>query len=161
MTKKDRRIAGDEFASKNTKNLKNCSREIRAQDLRQLYYLKREIKEQQRRIEELETLATKCTSRITGMPHGLGISDKVGKYASEISDLKNLLDLNIKKCFFELNKLDRYIQSVNDSETRMILTLRYMNGMSWKKISQNMGCYGDGSTERKKHNRFLKVSLNS
>ena len=130
-------------------------------ELSQLYYLKKEIKEQQRRLEELETIATSCTAKITGFPHGTGINDKIGNYAAQIVDLKGLLDLNLKKCFYELNRLDRYIQSVDDSEMRIILTLRYSQGLSWQQIAELMGTLGDGSTERKKHNRFLKLSRNS
>lgn len=130
-------------------------------ELSQLYYLKKEIKEQQRRLSELEALATSCTAKITGLPNGNGISDKIANYATEIADLKSLLDLNLKKCFYELNRLDRFISSVNDSEMRIILTLRYSQGLSWQQIAQNMGVLGDGSTERKKHNRFLKLSRNS
>ncbi len=130
-------------------------------ELSQLYYLKKEIKEQQRRFEELETIAMSCTAKITGLPHGTGINDKIGNYAAQIADLKSLLDLNLKKCFYELNRLDRYIQSVDDSEMRIILTLRYSQGLSWQQIAEIMGILGDGSTERKKHNRFLKLSRNS
>lgn len=130
-------------------------------ELSQLYYLRKEIKEQQRRLSELEALATNCTAKITGLPNGNGVSDKVANYAAQIADLKGLLDLNLKKCFYELNRLDRFISSVKDSEMRIILTLRYSQGLSWQQIAQNMGVLGDGSTERKKHNRFLKLSRNS
>ena len=130
-------------------------------ELSQLYYLRKEIKEQQRRLSELEALATSCTAKITGLPNGNGVSDKIANYATEIADLKSLLDLNLKKCFYELNRFDRFISSVKDSEMRIILTLRYSQGLSWQQIAQNMGVLGDGSTERKKHNRFLKLSRNS
>lgn len=130
-------------------------------ELSQLYYLKKEIKEQQRRIAELEAAATKCTANISGMPSGKGISDKVGKYAARIADLKAILDLNLKKSFYELNKLTRYIESIEDSEMKLIFSFRYIQNMSWYEISKNLGSLGDGSTERKKHNRFLKVSRNS
>ena len=130
-------------------------------ELSQLYYLRKEIKEQQRRLSELEALATNCTAKITGLPNGNGVSDKIANYATEIADLKSLLDLNLKKCFYELNRLDRFISSVNDSAMRIILTLRHSQGLSWQQIAQNMGVLGDGSTERKKHNRFLKLSRNS
>ena len=130
-------------------------------ELSQLYYLRREIKEQQRRLSELEALATSCTANVTWIPNGNGISDKVANYAAQIADLKGLLDLNLKKCFYELNRLDRFISSVKDSEMRIILTLRYSQGLTWQQVAQNMGVLGDGSTERKKHNRFLKLSRNS
>lgn len=130
-------------------------------ELSQLYYLKKEIKEQQRRLSELEAAATDCSAKITGLPSGKGISDKIGNYAAQIADLKALLDLNLKKCFYELNRLNRYIESIEDTEIKLIFSLRYMHGMSWREISKSIGTLGDGSTERKKHNRYLKVSRNS
>ena len=125
-------------------------------ELSQLYYLKKEIKTQQKRIKELEAAATSCSSKMDGLPSGKGITDKIGNYAAQIADLKSLLDLNLKKCFYELNRLNRYIQSVEDSQIRMILTLRYVSGLTWQQIAKSMGRIGDGSTERKKLNRFLK-----
>jgi hypothetical protein len=125
-------------------------------ELSQLYYLNREIEEMQIRLQELESLATCCTANITGMPHASGISDKVGKYAAEIADLKSLLDLNLKKCFYELNRLNRYINSIEDSEIRMILSLRYINGLCWEQVAGSISPYASGESVRKAHDRFLR-----
>lgn len=125
-------------------------------ELSQLYYLNREIEEQQRRLHELECLATSCTSQITGMPKVQWNSDKVAKYAAEIADLKALLDLNLKKCFYEFNRLNRYIETIDDSLMRTVLALRYINGLSWRQIAFSIG---GGNTEdgvRQMVHRFLK-----
>lgn len=127
-----------------------------AQELRQLYYLNREIEEQKQRLKELETAATGAASRITGMPYGYEISDKVGNYSAEIADLKAAIEMNMKRCWQELNKLTTYINSVDDSLTRQILTLRYINGLPWAQVA---ACIGGGNTEdsvRKIHTRFLE-----
>ncbi|MBO5369141.1 MAG: DUF1492 domain-containing protein, partial [Clostridia bacterium] len=121
----------------------------------------KEIKEQQRRLSELEALATSCTAKITGLPNGNGVSDKIANYATEIADLENLIAENLKQCIKEYKKLTIFIKSIEDSQLRLILTLRYINNFTWQQIAQNMGVLGDGSTERKKHNRFLKLSRNS
>jgi len=126
-------------------------------ELSQLYYLNREIEEQQFRLAELETVATSCTATITGLPRANNISDKLVEYAVEIADLKALLDINLKKCFYELNRLNRYIQSVDDSQMRLILSLRYINGLSWQQIAFSIG-ETDESYPRRKHNKFLKDS---
>ncbi|WP_411679874.1 hypothetical protein [Clostridium thailandense] len=126
------------------------------QELSQLYYLNREIEQLKNRITELECVATSTSSRITGMPHASGISDKVGKYAAEIADLKELLDLNLKKCFYELNRLNRYIESIDNSELRMILSLRYINGLSWEQVAVSISPYASGESVRKAHERFLR-----
>ena len=125
-------------------------------ELSQLYYLNREIEEIQRRIEELETLAKGCTYTITGMPRTKSINDKIAKYVAEIADLNCLLDLNLKKCFYELNRINRYIDSVEDAEMRMILTFRYINGLPWEQVAMNISPYASGDSVRKAHDRFLR-----
>ncbi len=100
-------------------------------ELSQFYYLKKEIKEQQRWLKELEKLATSCIAKITGVSEWGGVSDKIVNYAIEIAGLKSLLDLNLKKCFYELNHINRFIDSVQDSKMRIILMLRYIQNLSW------------------------------
>jgi len=124
-------------------------------ELSQLYWLNREIDEQQRRLDELECLATSCTSHITGMPRSTGVTDRLSKYVAEIVDLKGLIDLNIKKCFYELNRLNRYIETIEDSQMRMIISLRYINGLNWVQIAMSIGGGNTADGVRKAHDRFL------
>ena len=110
---------------------------------------------QKREIHKLETAAIACTAKITGLPSGRGISDKIGNYAAQIADLKGLLDLNLKKCFYELNRLDRYIQSVDDPLLRQIMTYRFVNGYSQSKISYTIGGSNTPDGLKIKMMRFL------
>lgn len=125
-------------------------------ELKNLYYLKKEIVAQKKRIKELENLATSCTAKVTELTNKTEVIDKVGNYAVEIADLKRLLDLNLKKRFYELVRLDKFIESIEDSEIRTILMLRYAQGLSWQQIAKDMGVIGDGSTERKNTTVFLR-----
>ena len=156
MTKKDQRDAGPKFAPRYAEKPKNSERAMTSSELKNLYYLKKEIKQQQRRIAELEAAATNCSTKITGLPSGKGISDKIGNYAAQIADLKALLDLNLKKCFYELNRLDRFIQSVKDPLLRQILTCRFVNGYSWRKIAYTVGGNNTPDGLRVKMMRFLQ-----
>ena len=139
----------------NIEDLCDSSRIMTARELKNLYYLKKEIKEQQRRLAELEAAATNCSSKITGLPSGEGIADKVGKYAAKIADLKALLEQNMGKNLCELNRLEKFIQAVEDSEMRTILALRYIHGFTWQKIAYTIGEH-DEQYPRKKHNAFLE-----
>ena len=156
MTKKDQRDAGPKFAPKYAEKSQKSERAMTSRELKNLYYLKKEIKEQQRRIAELEAVATNCSTKITGLPTGKGISDKIGNYAAQIADLKALLDLNLKKCFYELNRLDRFIQSIEDPLLRQILTCRFVNGYSWRKIAFQIGGGNSVDSVKKKLYRYLK-----
>lgn len=53
------------------------------------------------------------------------------------------------------DRINRFIESVRDSEIRMILTLRYIQNLSWKKIALTIH-YQDESVPRKRHDRFLR-----
>ena len=126
------------------------------QELSQLYYLNREIEHLKTRIAEIEGLATSTTKQITGMPHVVGVSDNIGKYVAELADLKELLQLNLKKCFYEFNRLNRFIQSIEDSQLRMILSLRYINGLSWLQIALSIGGSNTADSIRMQHDRVLR-----
>ena len=120
-------------------------------ELSQFYYLKRKIKEQQRRIAELEALAINCSTKITGLPTGTGISDKIGNYAAQIADLKALLDLNLKKCFYELNRINSYIEGVEEPLIKQIIECH----MSWLQIERAIGGKNRAESLRKKLYRYL------
>lgn len=131
-------------------------------ELSQLYWLSREIDRDKERLAELESAALPGAQKITGMPSGAGLSDKTGNYAAEIADLRGVINANVSRCFYELNRITRYIASVEDSHMRLILTLRYINRLSWKQVAVGMGLEGDGSTQRKQHDSYLRnLSLKS
>lgn len=123
-------------------------------ELSQLYYLKKEIKEQQRRLKELEILATNCTANVTGLPNGNGVSDKIANYATEIADLKNLIEKNLEKCIEKYKELTTFIENIEDSQLRLILTLRYVDHLTWKQIAFKIGNH-DEQNPRKTHDKFF------
>ena len=125
-------------------------------ELSRLFYLKKEIDMQRKRLYELESIATSCTAKITGLPNCKEITDKIGKYASQIADLKCLLDLNLKKCFFELKRLSEYIQSVDDPLVRQIMTYRYIHGFNWIKTTHAIGSVNTTENLQMRLYRYLK-----
>ena len=135
-------------------------RGLTKRELSQLYYLSREIKRDKRRLKELEALAEGTTQHLTGMPIVPGFGDKTARYAIEIMELKEVIECNMRRCMIEYNRLIRFISSVEDSQMRQILTLRYVNGMTWQRIAMEIG-ETDESYPRRKHNKFLKLAENA
>lgn len=125
-------------------------------ELKNLYYLKKEIVEQKKRIKELENLATSCTAKVTELTNKTEVIDKVGNYAVEIADLKRLLDLNLKKRFYELVRLDKFIQTIDDPLIRLIAIYRFEKDMSWTQIAIALGGNNKAESVRKKIYRYLK-----
>ena len=115
---------------------------------------KKEIKEQQRRLSEPEAVATSSCAKITGLPNGNGVSDKIANYATEIADLKSLLDLNLKKCFYELNRLNRFICSIDDTFIKQIMVCRFEHHMSWRESARMLGGNNKPESIRKRLHRY-------
>ncbi|MDP4109543.1 MAG: hypothetical protein Q8878_05885 [Bacillota bacterium] len=126
-------------------------------ELSSLYFLIREIEIQQKRLAEMERISLCPSTVITGMPRCPGISDGVSRFSCEIHDLTRLIEQNVKRCLEERVRLEQYIHLIDDSEIRMIFTLRYINGLSFRQIAFSLG-YQDESVPRKRHNRYLRRS---
>lgn len=125
-------------------------------ELSQLYYLNREIEMDKRRLQELEVKAVSCSANLSGMPRSPGVSDRVGRYAADIVDLKGIIEAKLQQCIYERNRLERYISSIDDSLLRQIFTYRFINGLPWEQVA---ACIGPGYTAaavRQVAHRYIK-----
>ena len=125
------------------------------EELSQLYFLKKELEKEKVRLNELLSLRGGSSMALSPTSFGKSISDKTGELAASISDLREMIDENIKRCFDEMKKISSFIYSIENSEIRLIMSLRFINGMTWQQISFNIG-YQDESTPRKRLERFIK-----
>lgn len=124
-------------------------------DLSQLYYLKREIRNDEQRLIELESAATSITQTISDMPGSGRKSDKTA-IGAEIADLKSIIRAKKEMCIAHYNQIMRYVASVDDSLMRQIITYRHLDMMKWRDIAQKIG---GGNTEdglRKAYTRYLE-----
>lgn len=129
------------------------------QELSRLYWLNKDIQEDQRRLRELESAAEGGTAKISGMPHGAGVGNLVEQYAPQIAELKELISLKVQQTWYELNRLNRYIQGVDDPRMRHIMALRHIDGKTWRQIANSID--GRPDTEeavKKSYYRFLEKS---
>ena len=125
-----------------------------AKELSQLYYLNREIEQDERRLAELEAAATRSTTRAAGLPHMRGFADKTA-LAAEIADIRTMIEANQKLCVAKYNQLMRFIMDVDDSLMRQILKLRHVNGLNWRQVARSIGGNNTEDSVRMAHKRFL------
>lgn len=136
-------------------------------DLNQLRDLNREIEMIKEQIHSLEPRIT--TDKVKGsyleFPytlHEIKISGvDTQEYDQKLRRMRRKLQLRLGELIDLVEEMNKYLEGIQDSEMRQILSLRYINGLTWQQIAAHIGSAGDGSTERKKHDRFLKVSRNS
>ena len=125
-------------------------------ELSQLYYLNKEIDQLSRQLAELEAAATSSTSKITGMPHAACVSDKTA-ISAEIADVKDIIKMKLRLCKIEYKRLNRYINTIDDSYIRQIFRFRYIERLSWQAIAFRIGEH-DEQYPRRKHNTFLNLT---
>ena len=118
-------------------------------ELNQLRYLKSEIELLKKQIGNTEIRTTKDSVKAsqTSFPYieytakieGLDIQE----YDRKIKRLQRKLKRRIGELMDAVEEAEEHIQSVDDSLTRQILSLRYVNGLPWEQVA---ACIGGGNT---------------
>ena len=122
--------------------------------LSQLSWLKLEIEELVTRIRRIESALSGKTSRIDGMPWLGGSKDFLGDLTPQLCDLKDRLAKNRSAAMAEYTSLQAFIENIDDSQVRLIFTLRYLDGLSWHQVAWRLGGNTSDSV-RMAHNRYL------
>ena len=99
----------------------------------EIKYINKEIQRLRSKLVRLESEAYKITPNHDGMPHGGGVSDKVGNAAAQITDVKIDIQVLTLKRDMALNMLSR--DKFEENCIYMRLKLHY----SWAKIAALVG----------------------
>ena len=105
-----------------------------------IYYKLHERLERNRQmLSSLYTAAGLGAQEITGMPHAPGVSDEVSNLVIEIEDLKERISHLESECAQEKRILERYIDTIEDDQTRMVFRLRFVHCMTWPQVAEAIG----------------------
>lgn len=126
-------------------------------ELLQYRYLLIEIKELENKIKNYEgkIVTDKVQSSQREFPYTQyelkiqGVEDSL-----YIKKLREKLFYRIEKCKKLKVDIENFINNIEDSRTRLIFQLRYVEGKSWVYISRQLGSSNE-SYARMIHNRFL------
>lgn len=134
-------------------------------ELLQLRYLKKEIELLQRQIADAEyAVETNIAfDFVEGSNPKWPYQRKkfyiegvaVPEYEKRVKRLRKKLQRRLEELMEKREELEEYISTVPDSMMRMILTLRYVNGLSWKQIANHIGGGNTPDGVRMMHNRFM------
>lgn len=112
---------------------------MKLNELCQYRFLLKEIKKQEDELEHLRTKAEKITPTLSDMPRQTGVSDRVGTCGAVIADLSEEIEKNISECQRLRLSIEKYINSIPDSETRLILRMRFIEGEGFREIADELG----------------------
>ena len=122
--------------------------------LSQLIWLKLEIEELSNRVRKIESALSGRTSRIDSMPWLGGPKDIVGELIPELGALTDKLLKSRKRAMEEFAVLQTFIDQIDDSQVRLIFTMRYLHGYSWHQVAWRLGG-NTADSVRMVHNRYL------
>lgn len=134
-------------------------------ELGQLRDLRKEIRELDVKVEKMqEQRAGKVMDRVhASMPEFpyvyttktiTGTDEKGGKRRRELTENELLLLKRRQQAVEAEYRISQYINSINDSRIRRIISLRYEEGLSWDKVAADMNC--DRTYPEKLLTKYLK-----
>ncbi|MCL2842987.1 MAG: hypothetical protein FWE28_05895 [Oscillospiraceae bacterium] len=122
--------------------------------LSQFCWLKLEIQELTGRIRKIEHALSGKASRIDGMRWLGPGGDLLGDLVPQLTDLKDQLAQSRTQAMAEWSGLQSFIDSIDDSQIRLIFTLRYQDDLSWHQVAWRLGG-NTADSVRMIHNRYL------
>ena len=128
--------------------------------------LRKEIRELDAKVEKIQNqrvgkVMDKVHTSMLDFPYVyttktiMGIDNKGVKKQRKVLTESELLLLKRRKQAVETEyRISQYINSINDSRIRRIISLKYEEGLSWSKVADNMNC--DRTYPEKLLTKYLK-----
>ena len=128
------------------------------EELKQIYYLNKEIKMWQKELSELQCRSLVKGQEITGMPFSKTNlnTDKVGEMAIQMADIDLIIRGKLAEIQIQRKKIIEFISMVDDSLLRQIIYLRNVSCMSWNQVANEIGGNNTEGSVRMMYNRFLE-----
>lgn len=126
------------------------------EELSRYYYLKKEIKQIEERIKEIDDTFLSA-NRINGMRYEKRLSNPQEQRMILIEKYDKRLEEKKDEALKELMKIETFIDSINDPEIRMIFRYRYIELMEWNKIV--MLVHMSERTIYRKHREILNMAV--
>lgn len=129
------------------------------EELNVLFDLRAELERLNTAKAQLMDAATSTTAKLTGMPHGSGVTDKIGGLASEIADF----DRQIERVNTEIAEkeavVSAWIDTIPKAKVQLVFRLRFLRGLQWKEIAGVVGTYAIESIVKHTVYQFLRTQL--
>ena len=124
------------------------------EELSQMYYINKEIKSLQLELAELRQKNFYKPNIITDMPRGGGGKESNLEYVNAVMELEDLINYSLRKLQYERKKVEKFLNSVDDAELRLIMRLRVVNNMKWEDIGTDLGM--ERTTVSKKFYKYFR-----
>lgn len=127
------------------------------QDLEKHLKMRRQLMECRDILQNLKRSVGPGTQALTGMPHAPGVKDKVGDLATEITYMERRVAALQAKVDEQAQAVRQFIAGVQDDHLKIILSLRYIRGLTWIEVALVLGGRNTGSGVKSAVRRFFEA----
>ena len=92
---------------------------------------------------------------MSGMPGGGGAGSSVESDAIAIIELKEQIRGKLARAMAERDRITAYLDGVDDAQLRLIMHLRFVDGLSWVQVGASVGAGYTGDACRMACKRYL------
>lgn len=119
----------------------------------------KEKKKLEKRIERLEKQSSMVSDVVqNGYKRHAVIFGYDLSRSNKLNELKQILVDRDAKIIIDLVEIEKYINTIEESDIRQIFEHRYIDNMNWYQIQTIME-YNHEDTARRKHDRFIEKNL--
>ena len=131
------------------------------QELKQIRYLKREIRLIQEQIAAVESEIV--TDKVTGSDpehpwteRSFIIKGLPGERNEKLLRLRDRLERRKSDLQDMRAEIFEWVEGIEDSLLRQVIILRHVNGLSWRQVAREIGAGTTWDSLRKMHDRFIE-----
>ena len=125
-------------------------------ELNKLFYIKKDIKQLEEQLAELNNLGS---APLSDMPKGNGVSDPTQEFNIKKEKIISKLNKAYTKYVIEYEKINDFIEAIEDTEIKLIARLRFIKHLDWFDIAEEISPRRKSihwTTPRKKLVRYLE-----
>lgn len=130
--------------------------------LKQLRYIRSEIEAIKKQMSDLDY--TVVTDKVRGSSSHFPYVQRsftvegidYEEYNRKVKRLQGKLNKRIDELMNLAEETNEFIKEIDDSLVRQIISLRYVSGLTWEQVAENIGGNNTADSVRKVAERFLK-----
>ena len=78
------------------------------------------------------------------------------RFTDALLELRGIIAGKLQKCTQERDRLQQYIDGIDDDYIRGLFVMRFADGKNWLEISAEFGCYASPDCYKKAVLRYMK-----
>ena len=125
------------------------------EELKQIYYINKEIKMWQRELDRLQCKSLIGSQNLDGLPRGNSTSDKTADLAVEREEVETIIEGKLAEIQIQRKRTMDYINGIEDSLLRQIMYLYNVSCMSWIQVARELNIT-EGCAKMTYHRHFKK-----